>query len=138
MLHTVKDRILRDIPCLLGWNPAATTPAATRKAGVSISEAVAAAAAEGDTKSEAAVAAEAVVAEAVVAPIRAVPVACVCPREPFACEQLAAQHRMSYWMRHYLFAEVLSVFFCLEEEMVDPTYPHIPCAFLFGLHRFGS
>lgn len=111
-------------------------PAATRKAGVPISEAVAAA--EGDTKSEAVIAAEAVVAEAAAAPTQVVPVACVCPHEPFACEQLAVQHHMSYWLQHYLFAEVLSVFFCLEEEMVDPTYPHILYAFLFGLHRFGS
>ena len=41
-------------------------PAATRKAGVPISEAVAAA--EGDTKSEAVIAAEVVVAEAAATP----------------------------------------------------------------------
>jgi len=73
-------------------------------------EAVAAAAAEGGAISEAVVAAEAEVAGAAAAPIQAVLVVCVCPCEPFVCEQLAPQHHTSYW-RHYSFAEVLSVFF---------------------------
>ena len=101
---------MRDIPRFLGRNPAAAAPAA--KAGVSITEAVAAAAAEGGAISEAVVAAEAEVGGAAAAPIQAVlvQVACICPREPSVCEQLAVEHHMSYWW-HYSFAEVLSVCF---------------------------
>lgn len=111
-LHIVKDKILHDIPHFLGRNPAAAAPAA--KAGISITEAVAAAAAaEGGAISKAVVAPEAEVGGAAAAPIQAVlvQVACVCPCEPSVCEQLAAEHHMSYW-QHYSFAEVLLVYIC--------------------------
>jgi len=66
--------------------------AAAAEAGVAKPQAVAAAA-----EAEVAVAA---------APIPVLRASCVCHREPFVCERLAAQHLVSHW-RQYSFAETL-------------------------------
>lgn len=76
---------------------AAVVEAGAAEAGVATLEVAAAAA-------EAEVAGAAAAAEAA-APIPAFRVSCVCHREPFFCEQLAAQHHVSHW-RHYSFAEM--------------------------------